>query len=221
MSQKLQEWQILWHDAFDQDANLRADDDMERPDPLPDDIDTDFRLIFGLRFITAETRRVCFSVFPNGEELCRRYEDFLSKPPVAYSEEEARAMLKTLTQYVEAAGPEEELDWDRVHVVDPGVPEGEGRLASSSWLGMLFFDAKHELEGDEGLVEEFLTEPLYASAGNDYVLPDYLIGALMSNTYDRVFELAYRLWRGGWGVYPAADGITLADFRNTKSEARP
>ena len=69
--------------------------------------------------------------------------------------------------------------------------------------------------------KRFLTEPLYASAGNNYHVRDWVCSAMTGPLEDSLMAELYRLWLGGWEVYLGDEGVILAHFRASSSRLLP
>ncbi|MGL5011226.1 MAG: hypothetical protein ACRC6I_15210, partial [Paracoccaceae bacterium] len=121
---RLMEWQVLWHDLFDADRNLMAMDEFDRPAPLPAQLDTDYRLMFGLARTTPETQEKCFALFPAGKEMQRRYAHVLSATRVQMPEADARSRLGEVIALIGRIAPHRNLGEVGVRVVDQDTDEG-------------------------------------------------------------------------------------------------
>ncbi|MBN9081779.1 MAG: hypothetical protein BGP04_10440 [Rhizobiales bacterium 62-17] len=214
IKQKFKDWQVDWHDAFDGDPSLAK---FERPDPLPDEIQSDHRLIFGLSRAKAETWRRCFALFPNGSEMQRRFETYLTSATPSLSESEARDLVAEIARHIDRANPNEQVNWARINVVDRNAPDARQALARADRVSILFdrnlLQPVPAKELPAVAAQLFLTEPLYASAGNYYELRDWVTAAMFDADRDKVYELVYRLWRAGWQPLVAEDGVVLAHDR--------
>lgn len=210
IKQKFKAWQLRWNDLFDQDAALKAAGEFERDDPLPDDIHVDYRLIFGLSHATAETRQACFALFPHGDEMHRRFDAYLGSQRPTLSEPQARALVNEIAQHIDSASPNERLDWTRISIVrredrDPSHPAGRlDELFDGNLL-----QPEPEEEWPAIAARLFLTEPLYASAGNYYELRDWVTAAMFDPARDRIHALVYQLWHAGWQPLVSAEGVLL------------
>ncbi len=211
----IHDWRIAWHDLFDADQTLIAAGEFERPDPLPDREDLDFRLIFGLRQAEPATREACFALFPNGAEMAARFDQFLSTPLQALSEEKARAGVAEIAELLPAMGPHEEVNFSKITIVDRDTPEGLDVLQKTDNLTYTLehttVDPYASTDIAAVAARLFLTEPLYAAAGNYYQLRDWVTGAMFDPRWDALQAILFRLWRGGWQVaLDADDAIVLA-----------
>lgn len=213
----LREWQLRWHDFFDVDRDLADEGEFERPVPLPDEIDCDYRLIFGLKRATAQTRRACFEVFPSGKKMHKRFEDFLSSTPHALKEAEARARVTEVIALIEEIGPNEDVDFSKIKVVDRDTKEGMNALNNSDDVTILLERSAvspHPVDDLEKVAARlFLTEPLYATAGNFYQVSNWVTAAMTGGTTDKLHFALYELWAGGWQVALGSDGLILASRR--------
>jgi hypothetical protein len=208
------EWQVAWHDAFDADLVLQASGELDRPDPLPNRVGMDYRLIFEFSHATPETRSMCFSLFPSGSEMHRRFENFLTNTAPMISETEARGLVGELAKYVDAADPDEQVNWTEIILMDRRDPAAQELLSRSGPVSELFTEnllaptPKEDLPAEAARI--FLTEPLYASCGNFYELRDWVTGAMFDPRQDKVFEYVFRLWNGGWQPLLSSTGVILA-----------
>ncbi|HHC29145.1 MAG TPA: hypothetical protein ENK80_01055 [Rhodobacterales bacterium] len=214
INKNIQTWQAKWHDLYDIDSNLIADGEFERPDPLPDDIHSDFRLIFGLSRAAQETRQKCFELFPAGSEMHRRFHEFLSSKPTALSELEARARLIKIVALIELIGPNEDVDFSKVTVVDRETEQGLGKLTDTDDITVLLEGSLLAPIPKEELTmvtaQLFLTGPLYATAGNFYHLSNWVTAAMKGGLIDDLHSELYELWVGGWQVAVSPNGLILA-----------
>ncbi|ALM85993.1 hypothetical protein [Bordetella sp. N] len=215
LTQQLGTWQTEWHGIFDEDSALRDDEEYARPDKLPEDVDTDHRLIFGLVQATPQTWRNCFALFPRGKEMLARFSSFMNED-IRLSEAQARALLQELGAHIDNAGLNlhEPVDWTDVTLVDRHAPDGSQALSRAGRIAELFEDdlfTENTLEELPALAARlFLTEPLYAAAGNFYELRDWVTGPLLNPRLDAICRTTYQLWRGGWQPFLADRGVILA-----------
>ncbi|MEX3015559.1 hypothetical protein [Gymnodinialimonas hymeniacidonis] len=190
-------WQIRWHDLFDADQSLIAAGEFERPAPLPEREDLDFRLIFGLRQAELATREACFAPFPNGEEMAARFDQFLTSPLELLSEQEARAGVAEIAQMLPAMDPHEEVNFAKITVIDCDTQEGMDALRKTDNLTYTLENTPVHPYGSQNstavAARVFLTEPLYASAGNYYHLRDWVTGAMFDPRWDALQGILYRL----------------------------
>ncbi|MEL6544740.1 MAG: hypothetical protein AAFQ82_08945 [Myxococcota bacterium] len=214
MSEQTREWQLAWHDLFDIDQTLADAGEFWRPDPIPDELDRDYRLIFGLSQAERATRNACFALLPKGAEMATRFDDFLRSTPRPMAEAEARALLAEVEELLPGFRPHEEVDFNAVTVVDRETTEGAEALRRTD-------DILYVLEGTAAdpyrsadptaiAAYSFLTEPLYASCGNFYHLRDWVTGLLFDPNWDRLQHILFRLWDGGWQVRVSDDGVVFA-----------
>lgn len=212
--ERLHEWQLAWHDLFDPDPLLIAAGEFGRPDPLPKDTDSDYRLIFGLSRATPQTRAACFALFPSGDKIDSRFDSFLTTRPVQMPEPEARTHLAHLLDLIDRIGPNEEVDLTTVNVVDRDTPDGLAALNYADDITVLLEGSLLEPKAPADLpvtaARLFLSEPLYASAGNYYQLRDWVCSAMTGGPIDEVQSLRYQMWDGGWQVMFNEDGVILA-----------
>ena len=206
------DWQLAWHDIFDRDANL-AGGDYERPDPIPGDIDGDYRLIFGLAHATPATQRDCFALLAGGGQMYRRYRAYLDTPFAPLSERTARAGLAELIASIDRIGANEDFPRDRVEVVDRDADEGLARLARTDDLRTLLEGssaprAPEDLPGRAARL--FLDEPLYSSAGNFSHLRDWVTAVHADERIDAFETRRFDLWMGGWEAMFDDETIVLA-----------
>lgn len=214
IKQKFVEWQAAWHDAFDKDAALRAAGEFERPDPLPGEVQTDYRLIFGIARAQPETRQACFALFPNGAEMLRRFESYLAGPSTSLTEGAARDLVAEIARHIDKADPNEQVDWSKIEIVDTNAPHAQEVLARTEAISILFernlLNPVPEKELPAIAAQLFLTEPVYSSAGNCYELRDWVTAAMFDARRDKIYELTYRLWHAGWRLHLAENGVVLA-----------
>jgi hypothetical protein len=178
---QMSEWQHIWHDWFDADVELARLGEFERPDPIPERQDTDFRLICGLSQALPETRRLCFEIF---EKI-----DVVDARSIVDQMGEAYAALEI---------SEEEIDWTTVEIFPERTDPAREKLNNADNFSYLL-EAFHETaDFRSGVASTFLTEPLYMSAGNWYQPGDWIKAVLSDPRIDRCRALDYQLWRGGW-----------------------
>lgn len=210
----LLKWQRQWHDYFDSDHDLVAAGEFDRPAQLPADINCDFRLINGLYHAKRDTREKCFALFPEGAEMQKRFEDFLLSKPMTISEADARTRLVKIVALIESIGPNENVYFSNVRIVNRDTDEGFAELVRSDNITILL---EHSLLSNHPVDEVpqvaarlFLTEPLYVAAGNDYHVCDWITAAMTGGATDALHAELYQLWTGGWEVALGEDGLILA-----------
>lgn len=213
----MREWQLRWHDLFDADRDLIAAGEFDRPDPIPHEIDSDFRLIFGLSRASQNTRKACFELFPSGTKMHERFHKFLSSKPLALKEDEARARLTEVIALIEAIGPNEDVDLSNVMVVDRDTAEGLDILSNTDDVTVLLEGSTLAADPAEDIekvaAKLFLTEPLYAAAGNYYQVSDWVSAAMTAGAKDKLHCELCELWAGGWQVALSSDGLIFAARR--------
>lgn len=211
---KLKEWQVQWHDYFDLDRTLMADSEFERPLPMPDEIQTDFRLIFGLSKALPQTREKCFDLFPEGKEMFRRFESYLSTPYVPLSESDARSGLAKVSELIREIGPNEPVNFSNVRIVDRDSEEGLSEIQYADDVTVLLEGSLLDCWPVEELPKKsarfFLTEPLYAAAGNFYHVVEWVTAGMEKGLNDELQTELYHLWHGGWQVLLGEEGVILA-----------
>lgn len=213
IKQKMRAWQSDWHEVFDQDPVLCATEEFERPDPLPENIQSDYRLIFGLSKATRKSRQSCFALFPEGAEMQRRFETFLAGNPTTLTQAEVRALASEIAQHAIKSNPDGDVDWDTIDFLDHNTKGAQELLSRTDDISYLFernlLNPVAETELPSVAAELFLTEPLYASAGNNYQLRDWITAAMFDTNLDKIYEMTYRLWRAGWRLRVAREGVIL------------
>ncbi|MFV0475882.1 MAG: hypothetical protein ACK5MQ_17020 [Pikeienuella sp.] len=206
-------WRERWHDAFDKDATLEAAGEFERPEELPAKMDTDHRLIFGLSQAEAATMAACFACFPAGAEMQRRFEAYLAGPPPAMEETEARRLVAELSKLADKVQFDDDISWTPVTVIDRKDPEARALISRSCRIAQLISKNLLDPAPEENLptvaARLFLTEPLYAAAGNYYELCEWVAAAMPGASHTELHDLIYRLWNAGWRLRVSDDGVIL------------
>lgn len=210
-------WQRNWHNLFDQDDNLSRSTEFLRPDPIPHEIASDFRLIFGLTQATASTQEKCFSLLPKGDELFHRFRCSQSNEATLLSEDEAVRKIKSISQLLTSLGHNLEFTFSSGTRLRGQIPQNKLAFGSSDHISILFEDIVYStksLSQLEGFASRlFLTEPLYAAAGNHYELLDWVTGALIGGSYDKIQHELFALWSGGWIVSIGENVLLLSPKR--------
>lgn len=180
---------MQWHNHFDLDSDLIAAGDFGRPTPLSAEISVDTRLIFGLSRATAQTRQKCFEPLPEGQEMWRRFEDFLSSDLVQMTETDAHAGLAKVSKWIEEIGPNETVSFSTVRILDRDTDKGLSELANTDDLTVLLERAPSDpdlaAELPKTAANRLLTEPMYATAGNYYPLRNWVTSAMTGGLEDK------------------------------------
>lgn len=209
-------WQIAWHDLFDADQELARTEEANRPNTLPSDVASDYRLVFGLAHASTKTREQAFAFFPSGDLMFERVEDYLDRPNVGMQEEEARARLETIRQLLLALVPDEEPELHGLEIVAGTRVALIEELNASDDLAWMLEGFPSPLEPqDEALVlasEIFVTEPLYAMAGNSYELQRWVTCAMRKGPTERIYRELYELHIGGWQAALGESALLLAKY---------
>lgn len=99
-------------------------------------------------------------------------------------------------------------------VIDRDTESGRLALRSTDDITVLLERSLLEPHPDEDVVRVaariFLTEPLYASAGNYYQMYNWVTAAMSGRAADELHTLLYELWCGGWQVRLDDEGVVLA-----------
>lgn len=210
------EWQLAWHDAFDRDETLIALGEFARPHPIPTDLDGDYRLICGISQASKATRDVCFGIFPQGAEMAKRFDQYLTSTPQQMEEAEARKRLKTVLQIIQELGTDDPTDLTQVRIVDRDTDEGLSALRMADDISVLTESSGPLGKVDpakniaEGAASSFLSEPLYMSCGNYRYLREWVTAAIFGGEEEALDAELYTLWHGGWQVFLDDEGIILA-----------
>lgn len=220
VNEQLRIWQIQWHDLFDEDQTLIEAGEFERPAPIPERHDLDFRLIFGLLRAEPATREACFALFPKGAEMAARFERWRDTPPAPLSEAEARDGIETLSRIIPPLGPHKDVNFGQITVIDRDTPEGMEALCRTDNLTYVLentsVDPYNSKDTEARAALIFLAEPLYAACGNYNHLRDWVTAAMYEPGWDAVQDVLFHLWAGGWQVaLDESDAIVLAHRRLT------
>ncbi|WP_317057066.1 hypothetical protein [Roseovarius rhodophyticola] len=204
----IKNWQQKWHDLFDQDSKLLESGEFVRDNPIPDDIRTDFRLIFGISHASLGTQRACFDLFPEGKEMFRRFNDYFHGTYEVLDETEARKLLGDLAAAITVLKPTEILDWADVAVMTWEKLDESGLLQETYPLSEVIETAtlqcavidEDRLRLKKWAANTFLSEPLYMSAGNVYELRDWVTGAMFDPAEDNVNRIVFKLHCSNWSI---------------------
>lgn len=187
---KYAECQRFWHDRFDEDETLGGP--AERPDPIPSHIDEDYRLLCGFAAAKTETRLACYSIFPHGVEMHRRFEEYLSAPrpednledgrqrayllgpaPQEMSEAHARELIAEIAKLLQGK-ISTDVDWAKIQRINYSSPDADEVLSEADDIPDLLerspLDPSRFTHPPSHVASLFLTEPHYMSAGNCYQL---------------------------------------------------
>lgn len=207
-------WQVQWHNYFDADHDLIATGEFDRPEQLPANIDCDFRLIFGLSRANCETREKCFALFPEGKEMHQRFENFLQSKPVTISEPDVHARLLRIVDLIEKTDLKNDAKFSGVKIVNRDTGEGLEELERAEKISILLEYSASPIHTVDELYRVaahlFLTEPLYAAAGNQYHVRDWITAAMKGGAMDELHIELYQLWSGGWQISLSEEGSILA-----------
>lgn len=209
-------WQIQlrWHDLFDADPGEYASQ-TPRPDPLPTHVDDDHRLMFGLRGIAPDTRRACYAMLPEGAEMCRRFDLFVTSPRIDLPQPDVRALTTQLAELVASVGPDARVRWDQVRFASASDAGIEHTMRTTGGVTELLDLRRPSHRGGDPASRAayyFLADAHYHAAGNRYELHDWVCGAMLGRDLDQMFEILYRLWRSDWQVFCSEDGLLLVDL---------
>ena len=211
--QVFDQWRGKWHDYFDADPKLMAAGEFDRPDPLPDDIMSDYRLTCGISQATAATRKKCFALFPAGAEMHLRFDSYLTSAPVQMTQDEAQAGLSQIQALIEKSADGQSALFAAVRIVDRDTPEGLAALRSLAGIGELVEEAGLDVYSAEDpairSAAGFLSEPMYMSCGNWFQLGDWVCAAMVGGDTDALGSTLYKMWDGGWQVMFDDDGMVL------------
>jgi len=218
IKRKLKDWQIEWHRLFDEDETLEGTEYAPGESRMAKDIDSDFRLIFGISAVAPETRQACFRLFPMGAEMCRRFEGFLNGKSETITEEAARNIAIQICEHVKEAKPMELYNWSNIQVIDRESPGADEILSKTDRVTRIFDRSGLKPVPDEELMslaaDIFLTEPFYMCAGNCYEPGDWIKGVLKTKAQDYIFERVYAIWQGGWFFAVGEEGVVLSRMRS-------
>ncbi|RTQ35212.1 hypothetical protein EJP69_12570 [Variovorax gossypii] len=214
LSPEQRKWQRHWHEVFD--AALGPDG--PPGEPLPDDIDTDFRLQFELWDLPAEARARAFSVFPNAAGMLARIDAHRSAPPSAIDADEATRILRDGLKLLRRLGIESPEPDAAVAVLDTGKVSLHDAFSKADSPFIELHDALHDMAlretGEAGKdAYFFLSEPLYRLAAS-YAVAHWICWPLCAQPgAPDATEAEYRLWRGGWSAGWSEEGVFLFDRR--------
>jgi hypothetical protein len=206
-------WQAAWHDLLDADLELAGTDEGNRPDVLPNDLASDYRLIFGLAHASTDTQKQAFALFPAGDLMFKRVKTYLDQPNTEMQEEEARSRIETIRKALLELVPDKEPDLLYLDVVAGTRSVLNEQLNLSDDLAWLLEDFPSPLNPkNEALVfasEIFVTEPLYAMAGNRYELQRWVTSVMRKGPTEPIYRELYELCVGGWQAALGEDALLL------------
>ncbi|PID36550.1 MAG: hypothetical protein CR993_04140 [Rhodobacterales bacterium] len=215
---KLREWQLAWHALFDQDPGQPTADNAAKTEPIPDDLDRDYRLIFGFCEVTAETRAACFALLPKGDQLAERFEQFYETRNKDIPPEAAIALAEEMRKAFKDCWANYRGNWDHIAVVDEDDEAAHKALGLECGLREAFEKPLFQPDPDDKLAEIaaelFLREPLYTAAWNTYYAGDWITGIYHPPAHDKCLEINYKLWLGGWDLLIGRNGIGLTQRRH-------
>lgn len=201
------DWQLAWHDLFDADPVLADSEEFARPVSPPNNISEDWRLVFGLSRAAAPTRADCLRLMPQGAEMARRLEHYLTTPTPALTLDSAKGRIGHLKEVIRQVDLVEPLIWEDPQVI--GVDAPFDLMACSGIEGLFAGNLLAPLAEDDVPLQAaqlFLKEPLYATAGNYYELCDWVTGPLMPAERAAACAALYRMWAAGWQVMAGPNG---------------
>ena len=214
LSPDQRKWQRHWHEVFD--AALGPDGPPGQP--LPEDIDTDFRLQFELWDLSAEARAQAFSVFPRAGEMLVRIDAHRSAPPQAIDADEAIRILRNGLKLLHQLGIEAPESDAAIAVLDPGKLSLQDAFSKADSPFIEFHDVLHDMAlretGEAGKdAYFFLSEPLYRLAAS-YPVAHWICWPLCAPAGAAdASESEYRLWQGGWSSGWSEEGVFIFDRR--------
>lgn len=226
LKEQMREWQLNWHDLYDADSELALTNEHLYPKPIPANLDGDYRLIFELSRLSAETRRACFGLLPKGDEMFARFEAYrLSRSRPKLSEAEAREAAQTIGLIIEELGTNtlscfedsiSNLDFSTLRILDRNADSFVEEIAYADRIeraARLSSDAPTTVQNLEiHAAKLFLSEPLYISSGNWYYLGNHVTGVSFGQNEDCFHTAIYKLWLGGWDMFFDGDGVILTHF---------
>ena len=210
---KLKEWQLNWNDLFDADQQLSQFKEFDRPSLLPEDIDCDFRLIFGLNRVSSITSAKCFDLFPSGAEMHRRLQNHLLSAPVILGDLDALRIAELIITTIKKIDFRRGGEISGVRVVKFTSPEKQAALSNTDDISILLEKnllRPHPIENLEQVAARlFLSNPLYALAGNCSHLRDWVASAMVGGLEEELYTQLYELTEGGWMVALGEDNSLL------------
>lgn len=218
LKSQLREWQLAWHELFDKDPGQATADNAAKDEQIPDDLNCDFRLIFGFCEVTADTRAACFDLLPQGEKLAERFEQFFSSRNAPITDEDAMKLAIQLRENINRSDVNFQGDWSNIVIADAFNKDEIDDLGLEYRVHDLFDGSLLDPHPEDNLREVaaslFLTEPFYAAAGNSYQPGQWIKGIYLTPAQDACLRLVYELWLGKWDVEVGSKGVALVPVRN-------
>lgn len=214
---QMREWQLAWHKLFDQDLGQATADNAAKDDEIPNELDRDNRLIHGFCEVSVATRAACFALLPRGAEVAERFEQFYNSRNSAISQEDAVALVETMRGHIKECTVNYESNWAHIEVLEHDDKAGQDALGLEYSVYDIFerlgFDPYPEDTLTEMAASFFLTEPLYAAAGNWYEPGQWIDAVYREPAQDACLRLVYELWLGKWNVLLGTKGVALIKMR--------
>jgi len=212
------EWQLAWHDLFDQDPGQATADNAAKGDDIPDELDRDYRLIHGFCEVTVETRAACFALLPHGQKLAHRFEQFYNSRNASISHDDAEELAKKLHNEIGDCTVNFKGDWSHIVVADKDDKAVFEKLELEYSVYDIFEKSLLEPHSEKELPELaaslFLTEISYAAAGNYYQPGQWIEGVYREPAQDRCLGIVYELWLGGWDLLVGSKGLALIPMQD-------
>ena len=212
ISAQMGEWQLAWHELFDKDPGQATADNAAKGECIPDELDFDYRIIHGFCEVTSDTRAACFALLPRGADLSERFEQFFVSRNASISEAAAKALALKLCGLLQKLPINFQSDWSNLVIANRGDDALEALVLDYTVYDL--FQGSMIKPHDKDKLSEiaadlFLTEPLFAAAGNWYQPGQWITSVYLEPEKDACLAIIYELWLGDWDFLIGSKGVAL------------
>jgi len=126
-------------------------------------------------------------------------------------------LIAQLAPLVDGVAPGSDIAWGNVTFINESTPGAMELMESTDDVPYVLEDVTRKSgrgsDPASRAADLILTEPLHHAAGNCDQLRDWVTAAMLDPSFDKIYEILYRLWRSDWQVFCDQDRVVLVNRR--------